>query len=139
MNIQLSVTVWTVICFVLLMIILHNLLFKPVLKLMDERRERINKAHGKKAEFERISTEHDAILAQKKNEFALLEQEQQRHELETMNAAVKKAVEKAREERIAMVDDYRIRSAREQEEILAHLSEHTEELSLLFAENLLEG
>ncbi len=139
MNIQLSVTVWTIICFVLLMIILHNLLFKPVLKVMDERRERIKRAHEKKAELERISTEHEAMLEQKQAEFAQLQQEQQRKDLDSINAAVKKAVEKAREERITLVDDYRVRSAQEQEDILAALNEHADELSLLFAENLLEG
>ena len=43
MTIQLSISVWTVICYVLLMIILDKLLFKPVLKVMDERKERIKR------------------------------------------------------------------------------------------------
>ena len=54
MTIQLSVTVWTVICFCLLMLILHNLLFKPVLKVMDDRRERIEKARLKKEEQKKL-------------------------------------------------------------------------------------
>ena len=44
MNIQLSVIVWTVICFVLLRLILKNLLFKPVLQVIDSRREKIDAA-----------------------------------------------------------------------------------------------
>jgi len=139
MNIQLSVTVWTVICFIVLMIILRNLLFKPVLKVMDERRERIKNAHKKKDEYDRINAEHEAILAKKQAEFAQLQQEQQKKDLDSINAAVKKAVETAREERIAIVDQFRISSAQEQEKILAALNEHADELSLLFAENLLEG
>jgi large subunit ribosomal protein L22 len=48
MTIQISITVWTVICFILLMLILHNWLFKPVLQMMDRRRERIEKAAARK-------------------------------------------------------------------------------------------
>ena len=66
-------------------------------------------------------------------------QEQQKKDLDNINAAVKKAVETAREERIAIVDQFRISSAQEQDKILAALNEHADELSLLFAENLLEG
>ena len=48
MNIQPSIMVWTVICFLLLMVVLKNFLFTPVLKVMDDRRERINSAKEKK-------------------------------------------------------------------------------------------
>ena len=53
MNIQVSVVLWTIICFVLLMLILHNLLFKPVLKVLDARREKIVNAAAKKAAREK--------------------------------------------------------------------------------------
>lgn len=41
MNIQPSVMVWTVICFLILTVILKNLLFTPLLKIMDK----IGRAH----------------------------------------------------------------------------------------------
>lgn len=41
MSIQISVTIWTVICFVLMMLILDRLLFRPMLSFMDRRREKI--------------------------------------------------------------------------------------------------
>ena len=63
MTVQISITLWTIICFVLLMIILHNLLFKPVLRVMDARREKIENAAAKKAEWERTEQEHTAMLA----------------------------------------------------------------------------
>ena len=47
MNIQPSVIVWTVICFLLLTVILKNLLFTPVLKMLDSRKEKIEKAEQK--------------------------------------------------------------------------------------------
>ena len=48
MTIQPSVMVWTVICFLILMAILKNLLFTPVLKMIDSRREKIQAAAKKK-------------------------------------------------------------------------------------------
>ena len=47
MNIQPSVIVWTVICFLLLMIILKNLLFTPVLKMLDSRKAKVEAADKK--------------------------------------------------------------------------------------------
>lgn len=41
MNIQVSVMVWTVICFLLLVLILQKLLFAPMLRMMDARTARI--------------------------------------------------------------------------------------------------
>ena len=45
MEIQLSLIVWTVICFVLLSIILNKMLFKPVISVIDKRKKRIENAN----------------------------------------------------------------------------------------------
>ena len=63
MNFQPSVIIWTVICFLLLTVILRNLLFAPVLKILDERNERIEAAKGKKAEIEKLTRENEEYLA----------------------------------------------------------------------------
>ena len=69
MTIQLSVTIWTIICFVLLMLILHFLLFKPVLKVMDDRRMHIQKAAQRKAENERLESEYASMLSEQKKAY----------------------------------------------------------------------
>ena len=48
MNIQPSIIVWTVICFLVLTVILKNLLFEPVLKVIDSRHEKTAAAKEKK-------------------------------------------------------------------------------------------
>ena len=58
MNIQPSVMVWTVICFLILTVILKNLLFTPILKIMDSRREKIQAASKKKEDIEKCVLEH---------------------------------------------------------------------------------
>lgn len=138
MTIQLSVTIWTIICFVLLMLILHFLLFKPVLKVMDERRARIEKAREKKAENERLESEYASMLLEKEKAFLEAQQKQINEEIESIRLDTKKAVGAATEERIQRVDSYRESVKKEQEEILDILSMHTEELAVTFANSIIK-
>ena len=62
MTIQPSIMVWTVICFLLLMVVLKNFLFTPVLKVMDDRRERINSAKEKKENIEKLIQDNEEHL-----------------------------------------------------------------------------
>lgn len=138
MTIQLSVTIWTIICFVLLMLILHFLLFKPVLKVMDERRAHIQRAVQKKAENERLESEYASMLSEQKKAYLEAQQKQINEEIESIRLDTKKAVAAATEERLRSVDTYRESSKKEQEEILAFLSMHTEELAVTFANSLIK-
>lgn len=138
MTIQLSVTVWTVICFCLLMLILHNLLFKPVLKVMDDRRERIEKARLKKEEQKKLEEEQKLLLEEKEKAFAEANKKQVKEQVTAIRAEYKSAVEEAQDERIRLVDDYRIKAEEEHCEILRTLSVHSNELALYFAESLIK-
>ena len=64
MTIQPSVLVWTVICFCLLWLILRNLLFRPMLRFMDERNARIARAEAKKHADEQRLAEAEAAEAE---------------------------------------------------------------------------
>ncbi len=59
MTVQISITVWTILCLVALMLILDRLLFRPLLSFMDKRREKIDQA---KAEKETALHERDEAL-----------------------------------------------------------------------------
>lgn len=138
MTIQLSVTVWTVICFCLLMFILHNLLFKPVLQVIDKRRERINRAAEKRAEHDKQKKDYESALIEKK---AVAYEEQQKRikaEIETIRSDSKKAIESAKEERLRDVDFYREKTDIERDEILRELSNHANELATSFADSLIK-
>lgn len=137
MTIQLSVTIWTIICFVLLMIILHFLLFKPVLKIMDERRVRIEKAAQRKMENEKLESEYASMLIEQEKAFYEAQQKQVNEEIESIRLNTKKAIGVAKEERLQKVDSYRVRAKEEQEEILGTLNIHTKELATTFANSLI--
>lgn len=138
MTIQISVTIWTIICFVLLMLILHNLLFKPVLKVMDERRERIEKAAQKKAENERLESEYASMLKEKEKAFLEAQKKQVEEEIEAIRLNSKKAIEVATEERIRYADSYREKERAERNEILDALSVHAEEIAIVFANKIIK-
>ncbi len=65
MNIQPSVLIWTVICFCVFMLVLWKLLFKPLLAVMDARREKVDSARERKrGSDERIAkAEEEKALA----------------------------------------------------------------------------
>lgn len=139
MTIQLSVTIWTIICFVLLMLILHFLLFKPVLKVMDERRERLEKAAQKKVENERLESEYASMLVEKEKAFLEAKKKQIDEEIQAIRLNSKKAIEVATEERIRNTDFYREKERAERSEMLEELSVHAEEIATMFAEKILKG
>ena len=136
MNIQVSVVLWTIICFVLLMLILHNLLFKPVLKVLDARREKIENAAAKKVEWEKAGQEHAAMLAEREEQFARERQQQIREAVESIHQDSKRTVELAKEARMELVDSYRGYVEAEREAIMRRLSVQSSELATAFADRL---
>ena len=139
MTIQLSVTVWTVICFVALMLILHNLLFKPVLAMLDKRNKRIEDAAKKKAEYEAMQSKNESLLIESKKASLENKLKEAKEEVEAIRAKSKTAAEKAQEQRLKRVDDYRIKTDAEHEEILNVLKERSASLAETFAKSLIKG
>lgn len=64
MNIQLSVLLWTIICFCLMMLILNKLLFKPLLAVMDARQAKIDDAREKKESHARLFAQAEQDMAE---------------------------------------------------------------------------
>ena len=91
MGFKISDLIWTVIIFGLFILVVNGLLISPMLKFMDARRERIEKAKGLKAareEAERLAS----IEAEKQKE------EEERLRLERENEELRRAEEAGREE-----------------------------------------
>ena len=96
MSIQISVIIWTVICFLLLMLILKNWLFKPVLEVMEKRQARIDKAKEKQLEIERHIVEHEKVLREQKIAFEKEQKLKADEEIESIQLHSKKRVEAAK-------------------------------------------
>lgn len=137
MNIQFSVVIWTVICFSVLMLILHNLLFKPVLALFDRRREKIEAAQRKKAEDERILEEHQKMLAEKKAEALQMQKEQLANAIVQIQSDNKKQMEYAKKEHLKNVEAYREDIQKEYARIIKALTPQMQKAADALAERII--
>ncbi|MBQ3523442.1 MAG: ATP synthase F0 subunit B [Clostridia bacterium] len=137
MSIQISVIIWTVICFLLLMLILHNWLFKPVLEVMEKRRNRIEKAKEKQLEIQRLSAEHESMLAEHKKTFLKEQKAKADMEIEKIQADSKKSVDSARTVRLNTYETYREECAKEYSRILSNAEKSTEQIAEIFADRLI--
>ncbi len=137
MNIQPSIIVWTVICFVLLMLILNNLLFKPVLEVMDKRRKRVEDARKKSAERERIAKENEENKARAERISAELFEEMSKKEAEKIQQDGKRKIQKAQKERLLKVNKYREQMKTEHNAIVLQVSPEMEKTAKIFADVLL--
>ena len=136
MTIQPSVVIWTVICFLALVLILDRLLFRPVLQVLDRRRERIRAAEAKKAEYERLTAEREARREQARADALIARKKQLSDELERVRAEGRMRVEAANEERVRRVDRYRVQTEADCARLLEMLSEQADGLAVSLAESL---
>lgn len=137
MSIQLSVSIWTVICFVIFMLILKFLLFDPVLAVMDKRRERIENAKGKRAQREKIELENQRKLIEFEKEQRILRKKAVREQIEKIQIESKKAAEEKSSKRVLEVEEYREKMERQSEEIISSLSPTLKDLAATFAERMI--
>ena len=107
MSIQPSVVVWTVICFVLLMIILKNLLFKPVLEVLDKRKEKIDAASKKLRDIESITAENERRLASEKARAEAESIAVAKEKVQQIQSQGKKEIQNAQRKCLSDIDEYR--------------------------------
>ena len=122
-----------------MMLVLNNLLFKPILSVMDKRRERIDAAKAKKAEYEALSAENERLAAEKKAEYEANGKKLVKERVEKVQADRRKAVEAAKEVRLKRLDESREKTDAEEKEILSKLSSHAEELAVMLADRIVKG
>ncbi len=137
MNIQISVTIWTVICFLLLMVILKNLLFTPVLKVLDGRKERIQAAREKKAEIERLTAENEKYLEKQRELDIEKRKAEAKAEAQKIQSDGKKEIEVAQRKCLADIKAYREGISDEYEQIVQSVAPEMETAAAIFAKNII--
>ena len=137
MNIQISVVIWTIICFFLLVLILRNWLFIPVINVMDRRRQRIEAAKFKEAEEENLRIEHTKMMLAQKSEYEQRQRQEMNKEIEAIQANTKLEIEEAKNKRIKKVEMYSCRLEEDYNHILQSVGDKTEEIAELFAERII--
>lgn len=137
MNIQPSVIIWTVICFLLLMVILKNLLFKPVLTILDKRKEKIASAEQKLRDIESISAENERRIAE---ETARAEAEsviQAKAKVQLIQSQGKKEIENAQRKCLSNIEEYKKDMRGEYDKIVYSVAPKMETAAAIFAKNII--
>lgn len=137
MSIQISVMIWTVICFLLLMLILNNWLFKPVLEVIEKRQARIQQAKEKQLEAQRLTLGHEKQLEEQKIAFEKEQKAKADMEVEKIHADSKKSVEAAKTMRLSTYETYREECAKEYSRIIATAEKSTEQIAEIFADRII--
>lgn len=137
MNIQPSVMVWTVICFLLLTVILKNLLFTPVLKVIDSRREKIQAATQKKEDIEKLVLEHKNLAEKEKTLAEEKSRKETKQKLEQLQLQSKKEIEAAQRQCLADVQKYKEGITDEHDKIVYSVAPKMETAAALFAKNII--
>lgn len=135
-NVQLSVILWTIICFSLMMIILHNLLFRPVLKLLDQRKERLAAARRKKAEHEKLLEENALRLEEQREENLRRKKAEAQAAVDEIRAEEKVLLKEAHKECLQRIDVYRNQREKELEQILDAVSPEIAQVADLFVQRI---
>lgn len=136
MNLQPSVIIWTVICFLLMMLVLDRLLFRPVLKILDERQRQLEEAQRKKEACEKLAEEQRKHLKEQQEEAARTQNARLLVSLEELQAKEKTALKDAHRECLARIDVYREQREKELEEILHAVNPKIAQVAELFAERI---
>lgn len=115
MSIQISVTIWTVICFVALMLVLDRLLFRPMLSFMDKRKEKIDAAREAK----------QTALREREEELQRREEERLSANRQAQTGAAA-ALEQIRQESAQQLAEKKADNARRMEELQKQLKAESE-------------
>ena len=137
MTIQVSIIIWTVICFSLLMLILHNWLFVPVLRMIDERRKKIEDARQKKAAIESITSQNESRIEAQKAEYIKTKKQNEKLFLEELKVEGKKQIDAAQKKRMDTVDKYRTQMKNDYSQIVDSVRPDIEKAAEIFAEKII--
>ncbi len=107
MTIQISVVLWTMICFTFLYFMLNNLLFKPILALIDQRKLNLENARAEYAVFEQQREQEMAVIAEANEAEAARLQKNVDEQPEKITLEGKNLLEEVRKNRIETVKQYR--------------------------------
>ena len=139
MNIQPSIIVWTVICFLLLTVILKNLLFTPVINMIDSRREKVENAEKKLRDIENITAENERRFSEEKVRAEAESIAQAKEKVQQIQSKGKKEIENARRKCLSDIEEYRNGITGEYDKIVYSVAPKMETAAAIFAKNIISN
>lgn len=136
-NIQLSVIIWTVICFFLLLLIVSKLLLKPVLEIIDQRRKKLEDARAKEAEYAKLAENQAKELEKKQAERKLALEAAAKEEVAFIQANEKNELKQAHTDSLENINAYRQELEKNHRQIVNALSPKMEEVAEIFVKQII--
>ncbi len=136
MTVQVSVTVWTILCFLALMLILDRLLFRPLLSFMDKRQGKVTAAREAK---ESSLRQREEALRQQEEDTAAAEKKAAQEAAAAVEAARAAGVAAAAEKKTdsaRRLEEQRAALEQESQAIQSSILPRMEELAAVFAQRL---
>lgn len=137
LSIEPGLLIWTIITFILLLIVLRKVAWKPILSALEQRestiRDSLDEAQRARQEAEQLLAQHQQMLAEANRESSRIIEES-REEAERQRAAM---TEQARGEAQRLVDDARREIDRERQLAVQELKSTAADLALAAAGQLL--
>jgi len=139
MSIDFSVLIWTIICFVILMLLLNRFLFKPLLAVMDKRKKTISEGleAGRRAEEEIRGKQEQ--LARQLEESRRQESERAKREAQSVDAALENALNEGDLDQRVRRDEAADAAQRDRAALTETLTARVPEYAALLAEKLIAG
>jgi len=132
-----STLFYQIVNFLLLIFILNVLLYKPILRVMDERKKRLQDSEDEIKALQQ-TIERKTAEYEEKIRLAKLEAMNQRNEIQKEGAEEgKKIIDAAKEDIAKMMEEFQAKMAREMEEARLILNTQSRVLSMEIAEKVL--
>ena len=139
MSIQPSVVVWTVICFLLLTLILKNLLFTPVLRVLDGRKAKLEDAEKKLRDIESIKTENEKRADEERARIEAESVALAKEKIQQIQSQGKKEIENAQRKCLSDIEEYRNSIKGERDKIVYSVAPKMETAAAIFAKNIISN
>ena len=137
LSIEPGLLIWTIITFILLLLVLRKVAWRPILAALEQRehtiRDSLDEAHRARQEAEQLLARHQQMLAEANRESARII-EQSREEAERLRTSM---TEQARGEAQRLVEDARREIDRERQRAVQELKTTAADLALAAAGRLL--
>ena len=121
------------------MAILKNLLFTPVLRMMDSRKEKVEKADARLREIESVTVENERRLAEEKARAEARSIALAKEKVQQIQSDGKKEIEKARRQCLSDIEEYRQGITGEYDKIVYSVAPKMETAAAIFAKNIISN
>jgi F0F1-type ATP synthase membrane subunit b/b' len=119
------------------MVILKNLLFTPVLKMLDSRKEKVEAADKKLRDIESIKTENEKRIAAEKIRAEAESIAKAKENIQQIQSQGKKEIENAQRKCLSDIEEYRQGIRGEYDKIVYSVAPKMETAAAIFAKNII--